>query len=99
MLLPCDGVSELEMSLLSACHFVALEHIIYYNLCINVIQHERRLKSMATNQRKSCPSKEHDGSSIVTLRLPDDLLERLDRYLDRIGKFIFRPSEIPITTG
>jgi len=28
------------------------------------------------------PSKEHDGSSIVTLRLPDDLLERLDRYLD-----------------
>jgi hypothetical protein len=28
------------------------------------------------------PSKEHDGSSIVTLRLPDDLLEHLDRYLD-----------------
>lgn len=30
------------------------------------------------------PSKEHDGSSIVTLRLPDALLERLDRYLDWI---------------
>ncbi|HET9943125.1 MAG TPA: ribbon-helix-helix domain-containing protein [Terriglobia bacterium] len=28
------------------------------------------------------PSKEHDGSSIITLRLPDILLERLDRYLD-----------------
>src|SRR5687768_17460924 len=28
------------------------------------------------------PSKEHDGSSIVTLRLPHVLLERLDRYLD-----------------
>ena len=28
------------------------------------------------------PSKEHEGSSIVSLRLSDDLLERLDRYLD-----------------
>lgn len=28
------------------------------------------------------PSKEHDGSSVVSLRLPDGLLERLDRYLD-----------------
>jgi hypothetical protein len=28
------------------------------------------------------PSKEHDTSSVVSLRLPDALLERLDRYLD-----------------
>lgn len=28
------------------------------------------------------PSKEHDHSSIVSLRLPDGLLARLDRYLD-----------------
>ncbi len=28
------------------------------------------------------PSKEHDSSRIVSLRLPDGLLERLDRYLD-----------------
>ncbi len=28
------------------------------------------------------PSKEHDASSVVSLRLPDALLERLDRYLD-----------------
>ncbi len=28
------------------------------------------------------PSKEHDRSSIVSLRLPDTLLERVDRYLD-----------------
>jgi hypothetical protein len=28
------------------------------------------------------PSKEHDGSSVVSLRLPDVLLARLDRYLD-----------------
>jgi hypothetical protein len=28
------------------------------------------------------PSKEHDGSSVVSLRLPDPLLDRLDRYLD-----------------
>lgn len=28
------------------------------------------------------PSKEQDGSSIVSLRLPDPLLDRLDRYLD-----------------
>ena len=37
-------------------------------------------------QRKEClmPSKEHEGSSIVGLRLSDDLLERLDRYLDRM---------------
>jgi hypothetical protein len=28
------------------------------------------------------PSKEHHGSSIVSLRLPDTLLERLERYLD-----------------
>src|SRR5688500_4493506 len=28
------------------------------------------------------PSKEHDGSSVVSLRLPDALLEHLDRYLD-----------------
>jgi Arc/MetJ-type ribon-helix-helix transcriptional regulator len=28
------------------------------------------------------PSKEHDTSSIVSLRLSDALLERLDRYLD-----------------
>ena len=27
------------------------------------------------------PSKEHDTSSVVSLRLPDALLERLDRYL------------------
>ncbi len=30
------------------------------------------------------PSKEHDTSSIVSLRLSDALLERLDRYLDWI---------------
>ena len=30
------------------------------------------------------PSKEHDRSSVVSLRLPDALLERLDRYLDWI---------------
>lgn len=30
------------------------------------------------------PSKEHDTSSVVSLRLPDALLERLDRYLDWI---------------
>jgi predicted transcriptional regulator len=37
-----------------------------------------------SRQRKECPmpSKEHEGSSIVSLRLSDDLLERLDRYLD-----------------
>ncbi len=28
------------------------------------------------------PSKEHDSSHIVSLRLPDGLLARLDRYLD-----------------
>lgn len=28
------------------------------------------------------PSKEHDGSSVVSRRLPDALLEHLDRYLD-----------------
>ena len=28
------------------------------------------------------PSKEHNGSSVVSLRLPDALLEHLDRYLD-----------------
>jgi len=28
------------------------------------------------------PSKEHSGSSVVSLRLPDTLLERLDRYCD-----------------
>ncbi len=28
------------------------------------------------------PSKEQDGSSIISLRLSDPLLERLDRYLD-----------------
>ena len=28
------------------------------------------------------PSKEHDDSSIISLRLPDGLLARLDRYLD-----------------
>ncbi|MFQ5617044.1 MAG: hypothetical protein ACE5FM_09870 [Methyloligellaceae bacterium] len=28
------------------------------------------------------PSKEHDGSSVVSLRLPDTLLARLDRCLD-----------------
>jgi hypothetical protein len=28
------------------------------------------------------PSKEHDSSSVVSLRLPDGLLARLDRYLD-----------------
>jgi hypothetical protein len=28
------------------------------------------------------PSKEHAGSSVVSLRLPDPLLDRLDRYLD-----------------
>ncbi len=28
------------------------------------------------------PSKEHDHSSVVSLRLPDALLERLHRYLD-----------------
>lgn len=28
------------------------------------------------------PSKEHDDSSIISLRLPDRLLARLDRYLD-----------------
>ncbi len=28
------------------------------------------------------PSKAHDGSSVVSLRLPDALLEHLDRYLD-----------------
>lgn len=28
------------------------------------------------------PSKEHDRSSIISLRLPDTLLARLDRYLD-----------------
>jgi len=28
------------------------------------------------------PSKEHGGSSVVSLRLPDTLLERLDRYCD-----------------
>lgn len=28
------------------------------------------------------PSKEHHGSSVVSLRLPDPLLGRLDRYLD-----------------
>ena len=28
------------------------------------------------------PSKEHDTSSVVSLRLSDALLERLDRYLD-----------------
>ena len=28
------------------------------------------------------PSKEHDGSSVVSLRLPDTLLERLDRSCD-----------------
>ena len=30
------------------------------------------------------PSKEHDRSSVVSVRLPDALLERLDRYLDWI---------------
>jgi hypothetical protein len=30
------------------------------------------------------PSKEHDTSSVVSLRLSDALLERLDRYLDWI---------------
>ena len=30
------------------------------------------------------PSKEHDSSSVVSLRLPDGLLERLDRSLDWI---------------
>ena len=28
------------------------------------------------------PSKEQDGSSVVSLRLSDTLLDRLDRYLD-----------------
>jgi Arc/MetJ-type ribon-helix-helix transcriptional regulator len=28
------------------------------------------------------PSKEHERSSVVSIRLPDPLLERLDRYLD-----------------
>jgi hypothetical protein len=33
------------------------------------------------------PSKEHDTSSIVSLRLSDALLERLDRYLDWIAHY------------
>ncbi len=33
------------------------------------------------------PSKGHDGSSIITLRLPDDLLERLNRYLDWMAMY------------
>jgi Arc/MetJ-type ribon-helix-helix transcriptional regulator len=28
------------------------------------------------------PTKEHDRSSVISVRLPDDLLQRLDRYLD-----------------
>ena len=28
------------------------------------------------------PTKEHDRSSVVSARLPDELLQRLDRYLD-----------------
>lgn len=31
------------------------------------------------------PSKEQDGSSIISLRLSDPILERLDRYLDWIA--------------
>ncbi len=38
------------------------------------------------------PSKEHPGSSIVSLRLPDNLLERLDRYLDWIETHRRAPS-------
>lgn len=28
------------------------------------------------------PSQEHDHSSVLSIRLPDDLIQRLDRYLD-----------------
>jgi hypothetical protein len=28
------------------------------------------------------PTKEHDRSSVLSLRLPDELIQRLDRYLD-----------------
>jgi Arc/MetJ-type ribon-helix-helix transcriptional regulator len=28
------------------------------------------------------PAKEHDRSSVLSLRLPDELIQRLDRYLD-----------------
>ena len=45
------------------------------------------------------PEKKQDSWQIVSVRLPHELSRRLDRYLDRIGKFIFRPSEIPITQG
>jgi hypothetical protein len=36
-------------------------------------------------KEKTMPSKEHDASSVVSVRLSDALLERLDRYLDWIA--------------
>ena len=38
------------------------------------------------------PSKEHGGSSVVSLRLPDTLLERLDRYCDWMESHRGEPS-------
>lgn len=38
------------------------------------------------------PSKEHGGSSVVSLRLPDRLLERLDRYCDWMERHRGEPS-------
>jgi len=38
------------------------------------------------------PSKEHGGSSVVSLRLPDTLLERLDRYCDWMERHRGEPS-------
>ncbi len=28
------------------------------------------------------PTKEHDRSSVLSIRLPDEIIQRLDRYLD-----------------
>ena len=49
------------------------------------------------------PSKEHDDSSIISLRLPDGLLARLDRYLDwmesRQGEKSSRNHALPSPSG
>ena len=36
------------------------------------------------------PAKTPDDSQIVSVRLPRERIQRLDRYLDRIGIFIFQ---------
>jgi Arc/MetJ-type ribon-helix-helix transcriptional regulator len=59
-----------------------MKDMIYYNFYHIVIQIRAESLSSHHEPERAMPSKEHDGSSIVTLRLPDDLLERLDRYVD-----------------